>query len=453
MKVKPITKIDRRTGQQVGWRWRFEKYNPETKRNDVVPIEQIPEYIRNSQDLLEVQAYANSQSAVEDSIKFRANKLIEWRTKYHSFESYVDEFTNYQKLRAPNNWGNDVYYLTHYALGFFLTESNLNNINNWHLFFEDFKSWLKKIKPMKARKENLKINTQAKIINSLNAFLKFAHSKRWVEILHKCPSYKREDTLTVTVDDLFREDEIEPIYQVLQKIRPTSADLFLILANTPLRINEALGLCADFLTEGKIEGSKSSKIHHGLEKCGLDNYHGFICLESQPAKKCIRISEQCEDRFKNNWEINSVPRKPLKLRKKIDPSYYRYMPIYDLNAWNILVSRANEALDKFDKKIYTSNSKDYLLFDGITAAMFYNDLTKALDQLKLKHRSPHKTRHTYLTWFYDKINEDTFLAEKVGGHRDKRDIERYNHIREQIGRERQQQINLKKRFSPKKIDH
>lgn len=50
------------------------------------------------------------------------------------------------------------------------------------------------------------------------------------------------------------------------------------------------------------------------------------------------------------------------------------------------------------------------------------------------------------TWLYDKINEDTFLAEKIGGHRDKRDIERYNHIREQIGRERQQQINLMKRF-------
>jgi integrase len=450
MKVKAIAKINRKTRQQIGWRWRFEKYNPETKRNDVVPIKQIPEHIRNSQNRSEVEAYAKSQSALEDSIKFRAEKLIEWQNEYHSFEKYVSDFTEFQKSKAPNNWQNDVYYLTHYAFGFFLSESNINNINSWHMFFEDFKNWLKSIKPMKARKEHLKINTQAKIINSLNAFLKFAHTKGWVDVLHKCPSYKREETLTVTVDDLFREEEIQPIYHALLKIRATSADLFLVLSHSPLRINEALGLCIDFLSEGNIEGAKSSKIHYGLEKYSLGNYHGFICLENQPAKDCIRITEPWTDRFNYKWETNSVPRKPLKLRKTIDSSYYRYMPIYDLNTWNILVKRANEALDQFDKRIYTSNSKDYLLFDGLTAAMFYNDLTKALEQLKLKHRSPHKTRHTYLTWLYDKISEDTFLAEKIGGHRDKRDIERYNHIREQIGRERQQQINLKKRFSLKK---
>jgi integrase len=108
------------------------------------------------------------------------------------------------------------------------------------------------------------------------------------------------------------------------------------------------------------------------------------------------------------------------------------MPIYDLDTWNILVRRANEALDKFYRKVYTSDPKDYLLFDGLTASMFYSDLAKALEQLKMKHRSSHKTRHTYLAWFYDKINEDSFLAEKIAGHRDKRDIERRNPFNRKI---------------------
>jgi len=92
-----------------------------------------------------------------------------------------------------------------------------------------------------------------------------------------------------------------------------------------------------------------------------------------------------------------------------------------------------------ERGVYGPDEDDYLLFDGLTAAMFYNDLTLALKRLNLKHRSPHKLRHTFLTWFYAKINNDPFLAESVGGHRERRDIERYSHLRELIGRERKTQ--------------
>jgi integrase len=56
---------------------------------------------------------------------------------------------------------------------------------------------------------------------------------------------------------------------------------------------------------------------------------------------------------------------------------------------------------------------------------------------QLKERSPHKCRHTFLTWFYGETLEDLFLAEWVGGHRDKRSLEVYSHMREQLGREQQ----------------
>lgn len=79
--------------------------------------------------------------------------------------------------------------------------------------------------------------------------------------------------------------------------------------------------------------------------------------------------------------------------------------------------------------------------------MFYSDLAKALSKLNLKHRSPHKLRHSFLTWFYDKVGEDMFLAEKVAGHRDHREVEDYNHLSELIGREQAIKGQVRRRFS------
>lgn len=110
----------------------------------------------------------------------------------------------------------------------------------------------------------------------------------------------------------------------------------------------------------------------------------------------------------------------------------------------------NAALSQLDCKEYGSESRDYLLFDGLTAAMFYADLGKALKNLKLRHRSPHKTRHTFFTWFYGQTHEDMFLSNWVGGHRDSRDVEGYCHLRELIGREREQQKMKNKRM--KKVE-
>jgi hypothetical protein len=41
---------------------------------------------------------------------------------------------------------------------------------------------------------------------------------------------------------------------------------------------------------------------------------------------------------------------------------------------------------------------------------------------------------------------NSFLAEKVAGHRDRRDIERYNHLGELIGREHKQQQQRVRKF-------
>ncbi len=63
----------------------------------------------------------------------------------------------------------------------------------------------------------------------------------------------------------------------------------------------------------------------------------------------------------------------------------------------------------------------------------------------MKFRSPHKLRHSYLTWFYDVVNEDPFLARKVGGHEDNRSMQNYAHLSEQIGLEHTRKEQTAKR--------
>lgn len=446
MRAQKHTRICRKTGKPTGVRWKFWRYDPQRCRSAVVPQEQIPKQIRDSQDESEVLAYCNSQAAINDAIKFRAQQLREWKDRYHNFEEYLEKFGEYQKDRAPNSWKNDVFYLENYAFGFFLSRSSLNNINEWHLIFDEFKKWLSETKPLKYQRSHLALNTQIMIIKSLNRFLAFCVSKGWVERTYKCSTYNREDTITVTAKDLFKEKEVPLIYSALKEIREDSADLFIILIKSGLRINEVLGLCPPFIYQGQLDGKKTSLIHNRLKQYGLEHYHGYICLENQPAKKSIRIDETWTDRFGITWQRNSVPRKPLKCRRRIDPKYYRYIPIFDADAWNILVDRVLNTEDRARSKTYGTDEQSYLLFEGITSSMFASDLSKALQQLKLPRRSPHKTRHTFLTWFYSLIGEDEFLAGKVAGHRDKRDIERYCHLAEIMGREQKEKQKGQKRL-------
>ncbi len=244
------------------------------------------------------------------------------------------------------------------------------------------------------------------------------------------------------------DHEIVPIYAALSEIRPVSSDLFIVLVRSGLRINEALGLCGTFIFQGDLDGKKSQLIHKRLTQYELGNYHGYICLESQPAISSMHISEKWIDRFEKTWIPGSVPRKPLKCRRRIDPKYFRYILIYDVTAWNILVDRALDAEARAAKALRSGlGPQDFLLFEGLTASMFASDLTSALKALKVRLRSAHKTRHTFLTWFCGMVGEDEFLADKIAGHRGRRDIERYSHLAELLGRERLAKRHGKQRLS------
>lgn len=445
MKYAKIKKINRATGKQDGWRWEFRTYNKTKKRYEPVRVDSIPMHIRNSTNEEEVKEYCNSQSAVEQAAKYRAQLRSEWRKKYHDYEKLIEDFATYQKERAPNSWENDVYYLEKYAFHYFLDVKQTATYLQWSYHYEEFRAWLKSVKPLKWNREKLSLNTQNKIIKALNVFLEKVGRDN-AEAILKCPQYKRSEMVQVSASDLLEPDEIKKIQSELLEIRKDSHDFFTLLANTGMRENEALGLCVGFIFEGKIKGKKLDKLHNQLAVCGLENYHGYICLESQPALPRLRTDKRFKDRFGVTWDTGSVPRKPLKLRRKIEAENYRFIPIFDKKTWNIIAERWNQQHDILEEKTHGKESRDYLLFDGLTTSMFYGDLQKAFDKAKLRFRSPHKLRHTFLTWFYDKTDENRFLAKKVAGHNEERSVQVYSHMNEQIGREQERKEQSKRKM-------
>lgn len=433
MKWTKQPRIDRKTKKQIGWRYEFWRYNPALRRYDRVPVCALPENGLCFTNDQQADEYVRLKSAEEDAIKARIEQLLAWETKFQDIRALVELFAEQQKLSAPNSWENDVHYLSTYALSFFLNEKKANNILNWHVHFDEFKKWLQTVRPLKAAKSQLAYNTMNRIIKATNKFLEFNAKRAGTRVI-KCEVFPREKLKNVGAADIPDELERKKIMAALKDIRSASYDLYCVISNSGLRINEALGLCLAFLFEGKIDGPKSKKIDQALEKYGLGNYFGYICLESQPKLKQIRSDD------------GSVPRKPLKLRRSISPKYFRYMPIADAETWNILVERYETSMALYDSKVHGSNPRDYLLFDGLTASKFYRDLAKAYERCGLKFKSPHKLRHAYLTPFYDRTCEDQFLAETVGGHRDRKMIENYSHIAEQIGLEQKAKAQLHRRL-------
>ncbi len=441
-KYKAVDKISRVNKKVVGVRWVFTKYNPSTRVTEKVPMNAVPLHIRNATDEKIVAEYCNSQSAIEDAARYRAKMRSAWRNKYTDKAKILEEFAKYQEGRAPNSWQNDVYYLEKYAFHFFLDKKESPNHWDWNVHFDEFRTWLKTVKPARWERKNLSLNTQNKVIRALNVFFEMVASRTGKAVI-KCPQYKRSELNQVTALDLFEPSEIAKIQDALMEISKDSHDLFTVLANTGMRENEALGLCVGFIFEGNIEGKKSGKIHEQLKLYKQDNYYGYICLESQPAVRELRISKAFKDRFGVNWRNGSVLRKPLKTRKKIEPENFRFIPIFDKTTWNIIVDRWNQQHEMLEKKANGSEPRDYLLFDGLTGSMFYNDIVEAFEKTKLRYRSVHKLRHTYLTWFYEVTNENRFLAKKVAGHNEERSMAVYSHLLEQIDREQTLKVQSK----------
>lgn len=234
MKYTKIPKINRATGKQDGWRWDIRRYNKVKLRYEPVPVSGIPEHIKKTQDEEVVKAYCLSRSAEDDAVRYRAQLRVEWKKKYKDFSKLLETFEEYQKERAPNSYENDVYYLGSYALHYFLDHKEANNHLAWSAHYDDFRKWLKTVKPLKWNRDKLSLNTQNKIIKALNVFLEMV-GRQNDEPIRKCPQYKRSEMVQISALDILEPDEIKKLQEALLDIRKDSHDLFSILANTGMQ--------------------------------------------------------------------------------------------------------------------------------------------------------------------------------------------------------------------------
>ena len=73
----------------------------------------------------------------------------------------------------------------------------------------------------------------------------------------------------------------------------------------------------------------------------------------------------------------SVDRKPLKTKPKIDPKYFRYIPIYDKGVFDILVKYAKLLGRDYKAGKYGTNLQNYMPFyDRVTDSTLNIRMTK-----------------------------------------------------------------------------
>ncbi|MCB9093353.1 MAG: hypothetical protein H6620_12430 [Halobacteriovoraceae bacterium] len=141
------------------------------------------------------------------------------------------------------------------------------------------------------------------------------------------------------------------------------AILFETLMATGMRKNEALGLSLDSIKIGKTREDYGF-VFDAVKENGIKSW-GYIYLLDQPKLKCIRDKK------------GEVPRKPLKLKKKISAKNSRLIPLMDEEVTKKLLGLMKEQLKAWEEQKYGSDRKNYLLFEGL----HYQSLNRALNQL------------------------------------------------------------------------
>lgn len=110
--------------------------------------------------------------------------------------------------------------------------------------------------------------------------------------------------------------------------------------------------------------------------------------------------------------------------------YDRIVPIIDKELFNNLVRLYKIQEEKFKKKVYGSNPKDYVLFEELTYSDIVVSLREAYQKTKYKQKSYHCCRHTRCTELVGQTR-DFVLARYWLGHERQETTLRYTHIYQQ----------------------
>lgn len=364
--------------------------------------------------------------AKDESVKMRIQKRLAWEKEFYGFAKLLEQYEVDQKKSAPNSWQNNVFYLKHYVLHYFLQVKKLNNIESWSDHFDDFRAYLETAKTIK---QNTVIAYQSKnhAIKSLNTFLFHLEKKKIIERAYKCETFEEHLMNTRTIDDVIFPEEMEIIYDILMKRgHKLEALLFRYFYDTGGRWQEGLGLSLANIFQGEIDNDLLSKKMKAYEI----TYYGYIVLESQ----LVNI-------------VDGKPvRAPFKGRKVIAEKYNRIQPITDKVLWNHLVEIAEAVHKKYPNKL----PGDCLIFEGVDDTTASRRLESAFIEARLRYRSWHCLRHSKCTWLIG-LTGDSMLARIILGITSPKTLERYNHIYQAISRAAKSKQLTGKKFGLKKV--
>lgn len=402
----------------------FIQWDPVNRKNIRLRASEVPADITTDAGADE---FCRVRDAEHEATRFRIERKLVWQKKFYDFEKLQKIFESEIKKRAPNSWRQVLYFLKQYVFDFFLNHKQSNNLNNWYLYFEEFRDWLEQAQPSQQTKTGqLSYSSKNHAISTLNTFLDVMHRKGKMEMAPKCQKFASHLIGRRTVDDVLSDEEIDVIHARLRELDPTelAADFFLVLVNTGLRLGEGLGISmADFFPDEL----RDDKLARALKMCDVKSI-GYISLESQ-----------LKDGGKPRGSDGTVRRKPLKGRRKIEPGLGRIVPLVSRRVFNILAKRWNQQRELLEAKKHGKEPSDYLLFDGLTNASYSRILVAAYTGTRFRHKSPHCARHTFATNFAGLVCGNPLICAMVLGHKDQETTMGYIHLYEAINRKARSQ--------------
>lgn len=367
----------------------------------------------------EAASWVKSQAAHDASMKARIERKLAWKNQYYEFDKLILQFKEWAKGRSPNSFDVLTGRTEQYVLPFFLNEKSCNNINQWVLYHQQFKDWLRA--QTNKTGNPLAISSVNNCILAYNSFIDFMkdYNKIDPENAVKIKRYPEHMINQRGFEDIIQEEERDLVFEKMGAIHEPAAEFFLVLWHTGMRFNELFHLPINSMFKGKAPDS----LHEELTRHNI-NYHGYLVLESQGVYDDHRREKD-----------HSIARKPLKSTKKISPKNSRTIPIASKEVWNILARRYKEQKKEYDKGTFGLNLSNYIFFQDLEWNKANLTIKGAYEVLKRKPKSYHCCRHSFATLTVGKT-KSIFLARSITGHKSNA-FERYLHVWEQMTLEAQ----------------
>ncbi|MCB0413327.1 MAG: hypothetical protein KDD50_03280, partial [Bdellovibrionales bacterium] len=193
----------------------FIYWDPKTKANIRLKQNEIPQDITSD---AQADAFCRLKEAEVEASKMRIARKLAWQKKFYDFQELLEIFEKEVQLRAPNSWQGQMYYLKQYGLDFFLNKKQCNNLNNWSLYFEDFREWLLTVKTGKSTKsDGLAYSSRNNVIGSVNIFLDIMFKKGKCELQPKCQKFPRHLLNRRDAEDVISDEEALSITTLLHQ--------------------------------------------------------------------------------------------------------------------------------------------------------------------------------------------------------------------------------------------